>query len=394
MSKEEEKTGKVLLQDNWLARSVYSLNACQNMVYLHVLYQAQKSYLRSEAEFLPEKTYPIEMDYLEVKELIPDKRKRHYKEIERLLTVLRETPVSRKAMEEESKTRKTVIDDYLLDEHGNMVIFLNGLVMRHIISHTSYTALNLRMMQQLKTFKAQRLYETLRFWSQPNEYRLSQEYTVEQLRELLGVKSKYAAYKEFKRNILVKAIEEINERTNMQVAMQEIKHRVNQVKVEKVKFTIYDREPRSYGAKKVKPSREREIEKAKEQFKKTERKSREEVVVNRLPQGLAFSQQVYDRLNKELDEKADYIRDGFRKKQLEEAVTRTLKQLNISKITMKQYAYFIVVLKSVEETEVKVPIDERKKELLNRKKQMDFSLNMEVVQALRNGIEQGTPRHH
>lgn len=368
-----EKQPKVLLQDNGLSKSVYTLKAYQNLAYLSILYQAQKCYQRSEVEFSKEKIYPVELDYLEMKEMIPDKRKRHYKEVKKLLETLRDTPVYRKGIDGLEDEEATIIEDYMLDEHGNMAVFLNGIVIRQIVRHSSYTALNLSLLHGLKTFKAQRLYETLRFWSQPKEYRNSQEYTVDQLRELLGVENKYAAYKEFKRNILKKAIEEIGESGNMQITMQEIKHRVNQVRVEKIKFTIFDLEPRSY-AKKRKKSRKEESN----QEKKKEAT---------LPLGLPLSQQVYDTFSKERKDCNEYLVEGMKKRQLEEAIGRTLKQLNVTKITMKQYAYFKVVLKNIEETTGKTPglptIDQRKQELLNRKKQLDMNLNMEVVTALR-----------
>lgn len=373
MGKEVEKPPKVLLQDNELSKSVYTLKAYQNLAYLSILYQAQKCYQRSEVEFSKEKNYPVELDYLEMKEMIPDKRKRHYKEVKKLLETLRDTPIYRKGIEALEEEEATMIEDFMLDEHGNMTVFLNGIVIRQIVTHSSYTALNLSLMQNLKTFKAQRLYETLRFWSQPKEYRNSQEYTVDQLRELLGVENKYAAYKEFKRNILKKAMEEIGESGNMQISMQEIKHRVNQVRVEKIKFTIFDLEPRSYAKNRKKVRKEES-----NQVKKREAS---------LPLGLPLSQQVYDAFSKDSKDCNEYLVEGIKKRQLEEAIGRTLKQLNVTKITMKQYAYFKVVLKNIEETTGKTSglptIDQRKQELLNRKKQLDMSLNMEVVTALR-----------
>ena len=85
----------------------------------------------------------------------------------------------------------------------------------------------------MKSAHSQRLYEILFSYRHLGAFDTS----VKRLKELLFVSDKYPKYKEFKRNLLEKAVKEINALGELYITYEEIKE--NRA-VSEIKFTIED----------------------------------------------------------------------------------------------------------------------------------------------------------
>lgn len=102
-----------------------------------------------------------------------------------------------------------------------------------------FTPVNLAVLFNLKSQYSQALYVTLRSWS---GVKREIEYSVEELREIFNVGSKYNAYKNFKQKTINVAIDEINNTSAMKIVnFKEIKKGRS---VDKVIFVVEDLEPR------------------------------------------------------------------------------------------------------------------------------------------------------
>lgn len=102
-----------------------------------------------------------------------------------------------------------------------------------------FTPVNLAVLFNLKSQYSQALYVTLRSWS---GVKREIEYTVEELREIFNVGSKYKAYKNFKQKTINVAMDEINNTSAMKIV--EFKEIKKGRSVDKVVFVVEDLEPR------------------------------------------------------------------------------------------------------------------------------------------------------
>lgn len=95
-----------------------------------------------------------------------------------------------------------------------------------------FTTYQLGNILALRSTYAIRLYELMKKWQHLGKW----EYPVEELRGKLGVgEDTYPRYANFKARVLSKAIEEVNEKTDIQISFKEIKKGRS---VERIEFTI------------------------------------------------------------------------------------------------------------------------------------------------------------
>lgn len=107
-----------------------------------------------------------------------------------------------------------------------------------------YTPINLKVVRNSRGYYSQRIYGMLRKWSKYN-VPVTYEYSLNEIKSVCGVDSlpSYEVYKDFRKRVLDPAMYEINEKLNMEVSYEAIK--VIR-KVQRIKFTIIDREPKKY----------------------------------------------------------------------------------------------------------------------------------------------------
>lgn len=98
----------------------------------------------------------------------------------------------------------------------------------------SFTAFNLCYVLALKSKYAIRLYELFHSYLYRKEFQL----TLDEIRKMLKLEDKYAEYKELNRNVIKRAVDEINEYTDLSVNYKPIREGKRVVAVEfKLHFT-------------------------------------------------------------------------------------------------------------------------------------------------------------
>src|SRR5690606_10838527 len=102
----------------------------------------------------------------------------------------------------------------------------------YLLQLKQYTSYRLSNILSLSSSYSIRLYELMRKWSFLNKW----ESSVEEIREKLGALTKsYTLYGNFKNKVLLPAVEEINEQTDLFISFKEIK---KGRKVERIEFSI------------------------------------------------------------------------------------------------------------------------------------------------------------
>ena len=96
-----------------------------------------------------------------------------------------------------------------------------------------FTSYKLSNILSLKSTYSIRLYELMKKWQHLGHW----ECSVDDLRGFLGAKSvkSYSVYGNFKNRVLLPALEELNEKTDVQISFKEIKKGRS---VERIEFTI------------------------------------------------------------------------------------------------------------------------------------------------------------
>ncbi|WP_458118937.1 replication initiation protein [Paenibacillus sp. Z6-24] len=99
-----------------------------------------------------------------------------------------------------------------------------------------FTTYRLQDIIKLKSAYAMRIYELLKQYERIG----TRTFTIQRLKELLGVEELYPVYSDFKKRVIVKAQEEINKHTDIKIDYIEIK---SGRKVSEVKFIITSKAP-------------------------------------------------------------------------------------------------------------------------------------------------------
>lgn len=126
------------------------------------------------------------------------------------------------------------------ERQGSLTVMLNDRLHKHLLNLVemggNYTQYELWNVLSLKSKFSIRLYELFRSYA----YQSKKEFDLDKLRGLLCVEN-YAIYAEFKRRVLDKAIEEINQYTDLKVSFKPI-HQGKEHKVVSVVFYITRKE--------------------------------------------------------------------------------------------------------------------------------------------------------
>lgn len=110
----------------------------------------------------------------------------------------------------------------------------------HRYLEDGYTPVNLEIWLSLKNRYSQRLYDLLRAWSGTKE---TINYSINKLRELMLLENKYKQYTDFRKRVLIPAIDELNATGYFQIDYCEIKKGRS---IESIDFIVKDLDKRKY----------------------------------------------------------------------------------------------------------------------------------------------------
>lgn len=195
-----------------------------------------------------------------------------------------------------------------------------------------YTPLNVPKLNNSKSLYTIFLYEELRKWSRYNT-KVVRRYNLDKLKEIMQCINTYNTYYEFKRKVLNKAINEINEKMNMEVSFEEFK-RLR--KVAEIEFTIVDHEQRQYDFNEhdfINPVK----------FEVSEDNISSEDYVQLIDLGIRES--VHQKFINDFADYKEYL------KAVEKAVEKTLDSIGGKTINTRNYKYFKAVLNNLMPTD-------------------------------------------
>ena len=317
---------KLLMQGRQLVHTSYEVTAIQNRIFYYCLLNAQK---QSNGSLCCE----IELEKLQ--SLIPNTNQRTLANVKKALSVLSNTSLEFEVREDddiECDYKLIAGSEYYRNKQKFKIFFMERLY-KHIINYTVYAPLNLDILTKFKSFYSQRLYELLRLWSRTNEV-VIKEFSVDQLRFVLGTDGKYPNYKNFKQRALAQAIKEINDVGNMKISIEELK---KSRKVESIRFSILDNEPKTYFKNKQKSNET--------DFVEFEKDIKKDIVVETefyIPNKKLFTSRTLEDFTKDFGS-YDFSENEF-KKALQESIFATLDKDDDEKIKVKSYNYFAKTL--------------------------------------------------
>lgn len=228
---------KVLMKNNALIRAKYSLTLNENRIYLLILYKLQKSC---------DGTMRCYITKSEIKQIIKKTNDRTTKNITELLSSLRVKPIhyiQRKKSNKLAWGECSIISDFKYDEDIQAFIIESSSTIYDLLNkylETGYTPANLAVLFSLSNYYAQRLYDLIRLWSNKKNIIT---YKIEELKEYLMLEDSYPQYGNFKRRIIVPAIDALNKTGLFEI---DFKERKEGKKVVSIDFIVKDLDKRTY----------------------------------------------------------------------------------------------------------------------------------------------------
>lgn len=249
---------ELLNTPNNIIKGKIEIDSQINKLYYRILYNIQKENRKyiiksKKGEKLTEEQAIIlqELDrigylkctvsYDEIKSIIKRRNDQMKDEVLKRFVAL-QTAVFRFATGEENneETQTQLVGEVSVSDIGYSVS-LSAKLYRYLFYSVGvgFTPVNLVVLFNLKSQYSQALYVTLRSWT---GVKREIEYSIEELRSIFKVGSKYGAYKNFKQKTISAAINEINATGAMNIV--EVKEIKKGRSVESVIFVVEDLEPR------------------------------------------------------------------------------------------------------------------------------------------------------
>ena len=300
--------GNILLKNNKLVQARYDINAMQNKLFQMILFNLQKT------EHNNQMICVISIE--EIQQIVRHKGCNTPKEIQSILRGLRKATI---CFKEGSKWHDYgYIDGSVYDENTReFTITAKEKVYELLHSYvtTGFTPVNMELFYSFKSFFTQRLYELLRQWSNTKDII---NIPVQELRECFMLEDKYSRYVNFKKRVIIPAIEELNSTKLMYVQFADIKEGK---KVVSINFMVTDKDDRNMEiAKQI--SHDKKIAKQEEIFKKQQSKTKNNKLIQpkTSPDDIAIDVDVLESkpktkrtYNKTYNKNANYRRsDGSR----------------------------------------------------------------------------------
>ncbi|EQF29664.1 initiator Replication family protein [Clostridioides difficile CD160] len=238
-----KKAPKVLMKNNVLIHAKYSMTLNENRLFLLILYNLQKS--------CDDGSMKCQFKCEDLKGIIKKTNDRTKKNIEELLNSLSNKKIDFVELLEDNTQNKgkyNIVTGYLFIEKTQSFEVecsqtIHTLLTKYL--ETGYTPLNLAVLFSLRNYYAQRLYDLIRIWSGTKQVI---NYKVQAIKEYLMIEESYKEYGNFKRRVLIPAIDALNETEYFNISYEELK--IGR-KVDSINFIVEDLDKRKYFDKNI-----------------------------------------------------------------------------------------------------------------------------------------------
>ncbi|KJF62424.1 replication initiation protein [Clostridioides difficile] len=230
MEKIKEQKTNVLMKSNKFIMAKYDLQTIENRLFVRLLYEFQKN-----------KNLEIKISIEEIKELMKSPNYTTPKAISKIFTKLRTGTIYIKS--DKSWGECSFIYYWLYNEDERTFTVRTSEELLDLIENyiqVGYTPINLQIFLSLRNSYAQRFYDLLRLWSMTKN---TITYKLDVLKELLLLENKYPLYADFKRRVIVPAVNELNETGYFSISFREKK---KEKKVVAIEFIVEDLDNRKY----------------------------------------------------------------------------------------------------------------------------------------------------
>ena len=237
---------KVLMKHNSLVKAKYNLTLVQNRVFELLLYKFQKE---------KEGILSCEIHRDELRSLIGKEKDKTIKGVSDLLESLRVKEIliaeKIKGKDKYKWHRFGLINGSTYDEDTDTFTIkateeIYALIQNYYDKREGHTPINLIVKLGMNNYYAQRLYDLLRVWSGTKQVI---NYKVEELKELLQIEQKYNLYGDFKRRVILPAVNELNNTGYFEIDFKE--NKIGR-KVDSIDFLVKDLDKRKYFIKDIK----------------------------------------------------------------------------------------------------------------------------------------------
>ncbi|MGL5439856.1 MAG: replication initiation protein [Filifactoraceae bacterium] len=240
----------------------------------------------------------------------------------------------------------------------------------HRYLEDGYTPINLEIWLSLKNRYSQRLYDLLRAWTGT---KTTVTYSIEKLRSLMMLENKYKQYPDFRKRVIIPAIDELNSTGYFEISYNENKKGRN---IESIDFVVKDLDKRKYFTKGVEEEISLFKEVAVSMDDDSSQKVENVVKVNKetcikeavkeifIPDEEVFTKGTLRSFKKDfrdIDFRNEYMERAF-----DDAVMITLDRDDVESIKASSYKFF----KSTLDNKV-IEYKKEEQEDLNHKKDMD-----------------------
>lgn len=321
---------KVLMKHNDLVNAKYESKLVHNRVFVYLLYAFQKY---TDGDRLIH-----EVSREELCKLVLKQNERTIKGLRMMLSDLRKKELFLVNENDDGSIDYITagfIDKFSYnDKTDKFTITADAHVHRllHRYLKDGYTPINLEIWMSLKNSYAQRFYDLLRSWSGSKR---TINYTIDYIRKVMLLENKYKVYADFKKRVLLPAIEELNSTGFFEIEFEE--KRVGRT-IDSIDFIVKDLDKRIYFNKK---ESKKIIESDKNAFEtitsksSIKKKNSDDFYV---PNKKLFTIKTLENFKNDFS-KYNFKDDEY-KKILQESILTTLERDDEEKIKVKSYNYF------------------------------------------------------
>lgn len=246
MSDTKEKK-EILMKNNDLIKTRYSLSVVENRIFMLMLFKLQKS---------PNGDMMCEIPRSEFTQVTKKTNNLTVKGVSNILENLLSKKISFKILNELGDvyewTRHNLINGYGYNKkNDSFKIYCSQMIYDLLMSYfeidknenmifKGYTPINLKIYFMLENTMSQRMYELLRLWSKSKN---TITYGIDEIKELLMIEDKYAKYNDFKKYIIIPSVDMLNKVKAFDVSYKE--HKTGK-KVTSISFVVEDLDDRVY----------------------------------------------------------------------------------------------------------------------------------------------------
>jgi plasmid replication initiation protein len=229
---------RILMKNNNIVGSKYDAKLVHNRIFTYLLYAFQKN---TDAENLVH-----EVNRSELSRFVLRKNENTLKGLMSILEELRCKKLNLANIKEDG-SRDYIIAGFINkavynDRSDSFTITADAEVHRLLNKYLEdgYTPVNLEIFMSLKNTYAQRFYDLLRMWSGTKNVI---NYKLDYIRKILLLENKYSEYNNFKRRVLVPAIEELNDTGYFEITFEEKRAGRS---IDSINFMVNDKDKRKY----------------------------------------------------------------------------------------------------------------------------------------------------